>query len=247
MERFSFVKREHDKLLAMALVMEPVSKWSSGQVVDWMKGKATEAKHKRMSPGSGIATSAASVALLVEMHPRTDSREMPRENKTPAEPRVFASSARAFQRLFDYSLNSSDRFVVVVVVFFLQFQCGDDLSSQTNMFPRASRTHIAPNALKPLLCPAVGIVNEGLPRRSLGNIAETRQSHTNNEPLLTGAGGQILYLEGRFKLYVCMHRIKAIAVVQHHSFVQPSERNGDPRMPQVIKKSQLTKKSIMQA
>lgn len=23
----------------MALVMEPVSKWSSGQVVDWMKGK----------------------------------------------------------------------------------------------------------------------------------------------------------------------------------------------------------------
>lgn len=25
----------------MALVMEPVSKWSSSQVVDWMKGKAS--------------------------------------------------------------------------------------------------------------------------------------------------------------------------------------------------------------
>lgn len=34
-----FVKPEGDKLLSMALVMEPVSKWSSGQVVDWMKGR----------------------------------------------------------------------------------------------------------------------------------------------------------------------------------------------------------------
>lgn len=45
----------------MALVMEPVSKWSSGQVVDWMKGKAagdtTAARQRHLSPNCSFATS----------------------------------------------------------------------------------------------------------------------------------------------------------------------------------------------
>lgn len=32
----------------MALVMEPVSKWTTGQVVDWMKGRKHARVHARV-------------------------------------------------------------------------------------------------------------------------------------------------------------------------------------------------------
>lgn len=54
-----FVEPEGDKLLSMALVMEPVSKWSSGQVVDWMKG--------RIEPLMGNVFSKLSLQLLAEV------------------------------------------------------------------------------------------------------------------------------------------------------------------------------------
>lgn len=54
-----FVKPEGDKLLSMALVMEPVSKWSSGQVVDWMKG--------RTEPLMGNVFSKLELQLLAEV------------------------------------------------------------------------------------------------------------------------------------------------------------------------------------
>lgn len=69
-----FVKPEGDKLLSMALVMEPVSKWSSGQVVDWMKG--------RTEPLMGSVFCAAASCRDVELQLRVvDSVKMPKENK----------------------------------------------------------------------------------------------------------------------------------------------------------------------
>lgn len=70
-----FVKPEGDKLLSMALVMEPVSKWSSGQVVDWMKG--------RIEPLMRNVFSKLSLQLLAEVLQLrvVDSAKMPKENK----------------------------------------------------------------------------------------------------------------------------------------------------------------------
>lgn len=93
-----FVKPEGDKLLSMALVMEPVSKWSSGQVVDWMKG--------RTEPWNVF--SAAASCRDVELQLRVvDSVKMPKKNKN-----TCWSSAFCLIEALGSSLESLDPFVL---------------------------------------------------------------------------------------------------------------------------------------
>lgn len=78
----------------MALVMEPVSKWSSSQVVDWMKGKA-EFRHDDSQTETGITKllccNEHSVALRVEMQQRF-TRDAKREQKHLLSLEIFDSS-----------------------------------------------------------------------------------------------------------------------------------------------------------
>lgn len=89
-----FVKPEGDKLLSMALVMEPVSKWSSGQVVDWMKG--------RLELEMGNVFGKLWMQLLAEvLRCNCVSRIQPRcpkRTKTPAEPRLLPDRGFQFQQ-----------------------------------------------------------------------------------------------------------------------------------------------------
>lgn len=51
----------------MALVMEPVSKWSTSQVVDWMKGRFTQSQHfVSFRPVVHLETAAATVLVLLD-------------------------------------------------------------------------------------------------------------------------------------------------------------------------------------
>lgn len=77
----------------MALVMEPVSKWSSSQVVDWMKGKTGGTTRAWIESVLTKLWSVASDAFQhTHAHTRSDSG-CRKGTKTPAEPRLSASSA----------------------------------------------------------------------------------------------------------------------------------------------------------
>lgn len=70
---FFFFCQARRQTSTMALVMEPVSKWSSSQVVDWMKGKASDAMTIKL-----LRCSESHVWCCAEMHFNTDWLEMPK-------------------------------------------------------------------------------------------------------------------------------------------------------------------------
>lgn len=103
----------------MALVMEPVSKWSSGQVVDWMKGKisGTTRAETAVCKGRGWCIS---VALRVGTHFNTDSLEMPKENKNTCWASGLWLVGMRLRKAFSYSLKPFDRFSLWGVTMWMQ-------------------------------------------------------------------------------------------------------------------------------
>lgn len=168
----------------MALVMEPVSKWSSSQVVDWMKGKTGGTTRAWTESVLAKLWSVASDAFQhTHVHTRSDSG-CRKGTKTPAEPRLSASSACGSQTQLHLQSQIVDQ-----SIFFDGFLCPPtahppvsfNVGGLTCLFvpkrsPRAQHIQITRKAP---LCPAVLIVSAGL-----GNAAEIQQLHGDNYPPL---------------------------------------------------------------